>query len=152
MTHKISVHDNVFYKITIRKLTKFAIFGRICKTVRKIAMFNKNSTVHTSVEDITDDLNMYMLLVNDLVTDNILPEVDLSSPTNKSSTFCNSSKKKTQMFLDPPSQKFRKLGIQDLISPYLHSNHVSFTERTTAEEIVENDDMNENSCTKELLN
>ena len=29
-------HDNFFYKITIKKLRKFAIFHVFCKTVRKI--------------------------------------------------------------------------------------------------------------------
>ena len=30
-------HDNFFYKITTKKLRKFAIFHVFCKTVRKIA-------------------------------------------------------------------------------------------------------------------
>ena len=39
-----SAHDNFFYKITIGKLTKFAIFGMFCNTEHQIAMFYKIST------------------------------------------------------------------------------------------------------------
>ena len=34
---KFFAHDNFFYKITIKKLRKFAIFHMFCKTVLKIA-------------------------------------------------------------------------------------------------------------------